>query len=138
VAAGLRILVDSSVWIDILRVNPAWPAERAAELLGTQNVILADLVLVEVARGLSSRAQMKLLLARFSAFEQIAITSMDIARKAIRNHLSLSEKGITVRGTVDLLLATWCIENDVPLLHADRDFEGFEIHLGLKRWRPLA
>ena len=48
----------------------------------------------------------------------------------------LRSKGKTVRGVIDLLIATWCIEHDVPLLHADRDFEGFETHLGLKRW-PL-
>ena len=39
-----------------------------------------------------------------------------------------------MRGTVDLLIATWCIENEMPLLHTDRDFLGFEEHLGLKRW----
>jgi hypothetical protein len=49
----------------------------------------------------------------------------------------LRAKGITVRGTIDLLIATWCIRDDVRPLHADRDFEGFETHLGLKRWTIL-
>jgi predicted nucleic acid-binding protein len=51
-----------------------------------------------------------------------------------KHYRFLRARGITIRGTIDLLIATWCIRNDVPLLHANRDFEGFEINLDLKRW----
>jgi predicted nucleic acid-binding protein len=134
-APGLGILVDSSVWIDVLRGNPPWTLERSATFLSQENVIVADLVFVEIVRGAKSAPLAKLLIARLDDFEHVSISNMAIARKATEYHLHLRSKGITVRGTIDLLLATWCIENDAPLLHSDSDFEGFEEHLGLKRWR---
>jgi predicted nucleic acid-binding protein len=137
-APGLGILVDSSVWIDILRGNHPWTIDRTASFLGQENVIVADLVFVEIVRGAKSASLAKLLIARLNDFEHVSISNMAIARKATDYHLHLRSKGITVRGTVDLLLATWCIENDAPLLHSDRDFDGFEKHLGLKRWNVFA
>lgn len=97
--------------------------------------MVADLVFVEVVRGLKSAAQSKLLIAKLDDFEHVSVSGTALARKAITNHQLLRSKGITVRGTVDLMIATWCIEHNVPLLHAGRDFVGFEQHLGLKRWR---
>ena len=42
---------------------------------------------------------------------------------------------MTVRGTIDVIIATWCIENRVPLLHNDRDFDLMEERLGLVAWK---
>ncbi len=130
----MRLLVDSSVWIQILRATPPWTVDRSTELLAAHEIVVADLVYVEVVRGARSDVQARLLMAQFADFEQVAVSSVAIARKAVLNHMLLRSSGITVRGTVDLLIATWCIEHDVALLHADRDFEGFETHLGLKCW----
>ena len=97
---------------------------------------MPDLVYHEVLRGMPSEAEAHVMVKRFEPFINFNLCSMAIAEKAAAHYRSLRSKGITVRGTVDALIATWCIEHDVPLLHADRDFAGFETHLGLKRW-PL-
>jgi predicted nucleic acid-binding protein len=96
--------------------------------------LVADLVFVELVRGARTRPEMHLLSAKLNEFEHVTVCSPTLAQKAVEFHQILRSKGKIVRGTVDLLLATWCIENDIPLLHADRDFAGFEEHLGLKRW----
>lgn len=53
-----------------------------------------------------------------------------IARQSARYYRRLRKQGITVRKTIDCLIATWCILHRVPLLHADRDFAPF-VMLGL-------
>jgi predicted nucleic acid-binding protein len=68
-------------------------------------------------------------------FEQVTVCSPALVRKAVDYNQTLRTKGKPIRGTIDLLIATWCIENDIPLLHADRDFSGFEEFLDLRRYR---
>jgi predicted nucleic acid-binding protein len=136
-ASGLSILVDSSVWIAIFRGTDPWTAEYMTKVFFSRKILIADLVYVEVVRGAVNDAEARLIGAKLNDFEHVSIGGVERARTAVDHHRFLRSKGITVRGTVDLLIATWCIENDVPLLHADRDFVGFEEHLGLKRW-PIA
>lgn len=133
-ASGLKVLLDTSVWINILRVVPPWTPKTVASLVRSSEILVADLVFVEVVRGARTNPETRLLSAKLNEFEHVSVCSPLLAQKAIDYHQRLRSKGITVRGTVDLLIATWCIENDIPLLHADRDFAGFEEHLGLKRW----
>lgn len=118
----------------MLRLAPPWTIDKIDRLLAEADLLVADLVFVEVVRGANSKAETHLLRARFNAFEHVSVCSLTLAVQAVEHHQFLRSKGITVRGTVDLMIATWCIENDVPLLHADRDFLGFEEHLGLKSW----
>jgi predicted nucleic acid-binding protein len=133
-ASGLGILVDSSAWIAMLRGLPPWLPAKTDKLLAEENLLVADLVYVEVVRGARSKAEGNLIKAKLNDFEQVGVCTIDLAKQAVEHHHHLRSKGITIRGTVDLMIATWCIENGVPLLHADRDFAGFEEHLGLKRW----
>jgi predicted nucleic acid-binding protein len=130
----LKVLLDTSVWINILRVVPPWTPTTVAEFVRSSEILVADLVFVELVRGASTRPEMGLLSAKLNEFEQVSVCNPTLARKAVDYHQILKTKGKTIRGTIDLLIATWCIENDVSLLHADRDFSGFDEHLGLKRW----
>jgi predicted nucleic acid-binding protein len=98
--------------------------------------MVPDLVYHEVLRGMPSEVEARVMTKRFEPFIDFALCSMAIAEKGAAHYRFLRSRGITVRGTVDALIATWCIEHDVPLLHANHDFEGFETLLGLKRW-PL-
>lgn len=56
----------------------------------------------------------------------------EIAVKAATNYRRLRERGVTVRKTIDTIIATFCIEYGHQLLHQDRDFFYFEKHLGLR------
>jgi predicted nucleic acid-binding protein len=134
VAAGLRALLDSSAWINFLRGNSPWSERFSESFFRSEDVIVADLVHVEVVRGAGSAAEFRSLRARLDEFELVTVLTTKLTQKAVENFHFLRSKGITIRRTTDLILATWCIENDIPLLHADRDFAGFEEHLGLKRW----
>lgn len=133
-AEGLIVVVDSSVWVATLRPGDSATKSQMLNVIKNHTVLLPDLVWVEVLRGARTNAEAKAIIAEFDNLQNVEIVGKKIAIKAAANFRYLRSKGITIRGTVDLLIATWCIEHDVPLLHDDRDFAGFEEHLGLKRW----
>jgi predicted nucleic acid-binding protein len=125
------ILVDSSVWIDYFRGAATPEADRLDALLGTEPVAIGDLILTEVLQGFTSERQFAQALAMLRSLEPITIGGQDIAEQAARNFRTLRAKGVTVRKTIDTLIATRCIEDGLPLLYSDRDFDPFVEHLGL-------
>jgi predicted nucleic acid-binding protein len=133
-AARLRVLLDTSAWIEFFCGNAPWSAGFAADFFNSNTALLADLVYVENLRGARTDTEAKLLVNRLGEFERISVLDFDLAVSAIDHHRLLRSKGVTIRSTIDLIVATWCISNAVPLLHADRGFTGFEQHLGLERW----
>lgn len=125
------ILVDSSVWIDFFRgiANPT--ADRLQALLGGQELLVADLVLVEVLQGYGRESDFETALDLMSRMDAVTIGGRDIAIAAASNFRSLRARGITVRKTIDTLIATRCIIDGHSLLYSDRDFDPFVEHLGL-------
>ena len=126
------ILVDSSVWIDFFRDRDTVQTSFLKENLPKARLLTADLVLAEVLQGMrdersASRAERLL-----SSLSVLRVSDRQIAVLAARHYRSLRAKGITVRKTIDTLLATRCIVDDHVLLYADRDFEPFVRHLGLR------
>ncbi len=130
-----RVVVDSSVWIDLLRddrTRQTAELRRLVALDGSAAVLVADLVLAEVLRGLSDEAAFARAKASLLAFQQVAVGGADIALAAADHFRALRRQGFTIGNTLDCLLAAWCIANEVPLLHDDRDFEPFARHRGLR------
>lgn len=127
------IVVDSSIWIDYFTGKDTPGAEKLDSLLGEDLVAIGDLMLTEVLQGFRAdkdyRKAKKLLL----SLAVLNILDTDIALKSAVNFRKLRKKGITVRKTIDAIIATYCIENDLPLLHSDRDFHPFHEHLNLRR-----
>ena len=126
------ILVDTSVWIDFFRDRPTPQAEWLDKNLGIEDFIVGDLILVEVLRGFTDDRgfdEARRLLGRLN---QIDIAGADLAVAAARNFRRLRKLGVTVRGTVDVLIATRCIVDGLRLLHSDRDFDPFQNHLGMQ------
>lgn len=126
------ILVDSSVWIDYFRGSNSSAADRLDQLLQTEPVAIGDLILAEVLQGFSSEREFTEARKLLTALEVVTLGGEALAIEAARNHRRLRALGFTVRKTIDTLIATWCIENDGVLLHNDRDFDAFEMHLGLR------
>lgn len=126
------ILVDSSVWIDYFRGTDSVSADRLDQLLQTEPVAIGDLILAEVLQGFSSERDFTEARKLLTALEVVTLGGQALAIEAARNHRRLRALGLTVRKTIDTLIATWCIENDGTLLHNDRDFDAFEKHLGLR------
>lgn len=126
------ILVDTSVLIDYFNGAPTAEAIRLEKLMDkSAALVIGDLILMELLQGFRSdrdaaRAQDALLM-----FEVVELGGTDRAISAARNYRRLRHLGITVRKPIDCLIATCCIEENLALLHRDRDFNPFVAHLGL-------
>jgi len=125
------ILVDSSVWIDFFRGATTPQADRLQALLGGQELLVGDLVLVEVLQGYSRESDFATALELMSRMEAVTVGGAEVAVAAARHFRFLRAKGITVRKTIDCLIATRCIMDGLALLYSDRDFDPFVAHLGL-------
>jgi predicted nucleic acid-binding protein len=126
------ILVDSSVWIDLLNNIATEPGRRLRELLPTTPLLIGDLILCEVLQGFRSEAQARLVERSLGRFEAVSLIDPDLAVKAAANYRFLRRRGITIRKTIDLVIGTFCIERGHTLLHSDRDFAPMESLLGLQ------
>jgi predicted nucleic acid-binding protein len=126
------ILVDTSVWIDHLRGTLTGPVAQLRLLIGQQPLLVGDLVLCEVLRGVRSVAQARTVEAALRRFAVISIASPYLAVKAADHYRTLRARGVTVCSTVDLFIGTFCIEHGHALLHSDRDFQSMERFLGLQ------
>jgi predicted nucleic acid-binding protein len=126
------ILVDSSVWIDYFRGKATAQTERLEGLLDSQELAIGDLILTEVLQGCRFDKEFNEVRRLLARLELVALSGEDVAVEAARNFRKLRSLGITVRGTIDVVLATRCIVSGHRLLHSDRDFDPFEKHLGLK------
>lgn len=129
------ILVDSSVWIDYFRGTRNEPTDILDALLSSEPVAVGDLMLAEVLQGFNSERDFNQAKNVLLALHQVEIGGTEIAIQAARNFRTLRLHGVTVRKTIDVLIATRCIESDLLLLHCDRDFDAFETHLGLRVMR---
>lgn len=130
------ILVDSSVWIDYFRGTATPQAEKLDSLLGTEPLATGDLILTEVLQGFVSDRDFNQARKLLTSLVVVELVGQDIAIKAARNFRLLRAKGITVRKTIDTIIATRCIESRLTLLYSDRDFDPFVAHLGLRSALP--
>jgi hypothetical protein len=130
------LVVDSSVWIDFFNDADHPAVEMLASLLeqGEVRIVVPDLVFFEVLRGFrlehSYRAAKRLL----ESLELVDASDIRLAEAAAQHYRSLRAQGFTVRGGIDVLVASFCIEHDYALLHRDRDFQAFESLRGLRGW----
>ena len=125
------ILVDSSVWIDWFNNNDTLQTRRLRLLTDTNILLVGDLILAEVLQGFRQQRDFENARVKLSGLEQIDIGGLVVAEQAARNYRRLREMGLTVRKTIDALIATRCIMERIPLLYSDPDFDPFVKHLGL-------
>jgi predicted nucleic acid-binding protein len=126
------IVVDSSVWIDYFNGAGTSATEKLHALLGVEPLAVGDLILTEVLQGFRNEKDYK---AAKKLMTPLTVFDMLGQRNAIKcadNFRALRIRGITVRRTVDVIIATYCVERDLPLLFQDRDFLPFVQHLGLR------
>lgn len=100
------------------------------------DIVLGDLILLELLQGCTSDSHARQLQRDLQNFGTVPMLNEKVAVQAAANYRRLRTRGITVRKTIDLIVATFCINNDHELLHQDRDFIHFEKHLGLMVFRP--
>ena len=126
------ILVDSSVWIDYFKGAITPQTQKLDGLLGREPLAIGDLILTEVLQGFANERDFNAAREMLTALKVVELGGQGIAIQAARNFRTLRKLGLTVRKTIDSVIATRCIESGYDLLHNDRDFDPFARHLGLR------
>lgn len=141
----MRVLIDSSVWIDHLRgvrtretaifetlLASLDPAVGRGDGEAGADLLVGDLVLCEVLRGIPDPREHAAVNDVLLSFELVTIGGAELAIEAADHYRALRRLGVTVRKTIDLMIGTYCIAKDCALLHSDRDFDSMTRHLGLQ------
>jgi predicted nucleic acid-binding protein len=118
------ITVDSSVWIDYLKGSQTSQTSQLDAMLGDSSldVVMLDVVLIEVLRGIRSDHEYKNTQEALTALPIHQAGGEEVATRAAQIYRKLRRDGQTVRSSIDLLVASWCLHSDTDLLHNDRDF----------------
>ena len=126
------VLVDSSVWINYFNGKVTWQTEILDQMLLQIPVLTGDLILTEVLQGFKKDKDHKKAKESMSILPCKQIGGYKLAIKSAENYRKLRKKGVTVRKTIDVIIGTFCINENIPLLHDDKDFEPMSEHLSLK------
>jgi len=129
------IVVDTSVWIDVLNAVDSPSAQRCVGLIkGGEPVALTDVILTEVLQGLRSERESRLVERHLRAFPILRLEDLEDFVLAAALYRSARSAGVTIRKTVDCLIAAPCIRTGAPLLHADEDFDRLATCTPLRLW----
>lgn len=126
------IVVDSSVWIGYFNGKETRETLLLDGILGIEPVVIGDLILTEILQGFRSDRDVRRALEAMNTLVFEPMVGRDIALASAQNYRALRARGVTVRKTIDMLIATYCMENGRALLHSDRDFEPIQRYLGLE------
>jgi len=127
------IVVDSSVWIDYFNGVDSKATGRLDALLGAEPVAVGDLILAEVLQGFRNDTHYKTAKELMLSLTVFDMLGQEMAIRSADNYRALKAKGVTIRRTVDGIIATFCIDHQFPLLFEDKDFLPFVQNLGLRR-----
>jgi predicted nucleic acid-binding protein len=130
------VIVETTVLVDLFNGTSTPQTEWMMRFSNTVEIGLTDLILCEVLQGIGDEFRFAKVRRALLELPILPNGGTAIALAAAINYRSLRKRGITVRKTVDSLIATFCIENGHQLLQNDRDYVPFEEHLGLKLIRP--
>jgi len=125
------ILVDSSVWIDYFNGNETEEVKKLDSYLGHNPILIGDIILTEVLQGFTKDRDYQTAKTLLTSLTTKSLLGVESAIKSAENYRFLRKKGITIRKTNDVIIATFCIENHIPLLFSDKDFIPFVNHLNL-------
>ena len=130
------LVVDSSGWIDYFADRPVAACDELDRLLqdGHTRLVVPDLVLYEVLRGFRHERAMRQARLLLLTLSVESCGGEDVALAAAEHYRHLRARGITVRSSIDVMIAAFCIEQDYLLLHSDRDYDAIAVHRGLRLW----
>jgi len=126
------ILVDSSVWINYFNGKPTWQTEILDQMLLQIPVFTGDLILTEVLQGFKKDKDFNKAKEVMNILPCKQMGGYELAIKSAENYRELRKKGVTIRKTIDVIIGTFCIHENIPLLHDDKDFDPMVTHLSLK------
>jgi predicted nucleic acid-binding protein len=126
------VVVDSSVWIDYFNGHGTAETDVLHGFLGERQIIVGDLILAEVLQGFRSDRDFRQARRLLAAFPIVTMLGPKLAFRAAEHYRLLRRLGVTVRKTIDVMIGTYCIASQLPLLHCDMDFDPMVRHLGLR------
>ncbi len=126
------IVVDTSVWIDYVNGIISPQTDILDNLLREQRIVTGDLVITEFLQGFKNEKEYQQAKQLMDSLEYFDFVGKTLAIKAAQNFRKLRRNGITIRKTIDVLIATFCIEHHMPLLHSDHDYDLMEKIIGLQ------
>ncbi|MBN1317675.1 MAG: PIN domain nuclease [Anaerolineales bacterium] len=130
------ILVDSSVWIDYFNGKRTSHTDWLDSALGNTQIVMGDLILTEVLQGFKDEADSQMAKTLLMRFPFMPLVGRTLALKSADNYRFLRKNGATVRKTIDVIIGTFCINYQIPLLHNDKDFDPMVEFLDLKVINP--
>jgi predicted nucleic acid-binding protein len=120
----VRILVDSSAWIDFLNGHRSRVAEQILTLLGSdEDLCTCGLIVTEVLQGLRRNSNFPHVVALFEDLTFLEPAGIATYLRAAEVYRQLRQQGKTVRSTIDFLIAALAEETSCSLLARERDLE---------------
>ena len=126
------VLVDTSVWVDYFNGLETPRTDRLDQLLGSGRLLTGDLILAELLRGFAKDADYRTARRLLLELPCAELVGRDNALRAADYCRRLRKRGVMVRKTIDVFIGTYCIQHGHELLHADRDLDPMQRHLGLR------
>ena len=120
------------LWVDYFNGVSTPHTDLLDRLLLQERILIGDLILTEVLQGFRNDADFRKARTLLDILEFSPMLGKEIALQSAQNYRKLRRTGATVRKTIDVIIATFCIVKRHRLLHTDRDFDPIEKHLGLR------
>jgi predicted nucleic acid-binding protein len=127
----MPLVVDSSVWIDYFNGQQNAETDTLDAALSVEEILMGDLILTEVLQGFRKQSEFHKAQELLGYFAIVPMLGPEMAITSAENYRKLRQQGITVRKTIDVMIATYCIEHSLPLLYYDLNFDPMVKHLGL-------
>ena len=125
------ILVDTSVWISYLNGTETHECEILDYALQEGTAAIGDIIYLEILQGFRHDKDYKNAKRELSRLDNFELFGRHMVETCANNYRTLRRRGITIRSTNDVIIATYCIERQLPLLFADKDFLPFVENLSL-------
>lgn len=125
------VIVDTSAWIEFFRDGEPAVVRKVDQCLEKSMIGIGDLIYCEVMQGIKTPAERKTVSTLLLSLPRYDMVGFTIAEKGADNYRLLRNRGITIRKTIDVIIATFCVESGFQLVHFDRDFTHLAPVLGL-------
>jgi predicted nucleic acid-binding protein len=124
----MMTLVDTTVWIDFFAARSLPHVAMLEDLIeNREDICICGIILTEVLQGIRKDTEFKKTRGLFKNLILLPMPYTVFLRSA-EIYRNLRKKGITIRKPLDCMIASTAIENDMPLLHNDKDFQTIEKH----------
>lgn len=124
------------MWIDYFNGKASWQTDLLDHCLSEFPVVMGDLILTEVLQGFKTGRDFETAKSFLSALPFRQMSGYSVAIQSAENYRKLRKTGITVRKTIDVIIATFCMAEGLTLLHDDRDFDPIAELFPLQTCKP--